>query len=162
MKDWQIMVKKTNSLLSRAYWFFRFKMPAYITLVSLYGLALLLLSKGETGPIFTSLFVVIGITIATSQTCFAYLDSTRDKKTKAVIKNAGEHFLAASMWMSIAALIAFLSTQYDALVNNEVWYLKIPSPMLHALALLHFTYSADSINKGLHRIGYVLFWKLDI
>lgn len=154
--------KKALTPLLNVYWFFRFKIPAHITLISLYGLAWILLSKGKTELVFTSLLIVIGITIAIAQTCFTYLSSIREKKNKDIVKTAGEHFLAASVWMSIAALILFLSFQYDALVESKSWYFKIPSYLLYTFAFLHFTYSADSINKGIHRIGYILFWRLDI
>jgi hypothetical protein len=153
--------KKKNNWLFNAYWFFRFKIPAYITLIALYGLAYLLLLEGKTEFLFTSLLVVIGISVTTSQTCFTYIPSIRENKIKGIVKKAGEHFLAASIWMSIAILILFVSMRYDLLVKDLVWYFKIPSYLFYSFALLHFTYSADSINKGVHRIGYILWWKLE-
>jgi len=154
--------EKIINRLLRTYWYFRFKIPSYITLVALYSLAFILLSKGDTESMFTSFLVVIGITVTTSQTCFAYISTLNDKKTKELVRVAGEHFLAASMWMSIAMLMFFVSVKYDLFIENRSWHLKFLSYLLYSFTLLHFTYSADSINKGIHRIGHVLWWKLDI
>ncbi len=156
------MKNKKREKLIKIYLFIRFRLPVEITSISLYGLAWILLYKGKTELIFTSLLIVIAITIAMSQTCFTYLTSIKDKKTKEVVKIVGEHFLAASMWMSIAALITFLSFQYDALVEGLAFSFKIPGYLLYTLALVNFYQSAESINKGIHRIGYILFWKVDM
>src|SRR3989344_411066 len=135
------------------YFFFRFKMPAWISWVSLYVLIFILINNRNIEGLYTTTLIVIGISVTIAQTCFAYLATEKINDRKKIILNAGEHFLAASVWMSIALLITFLSEQWKNSPFSKSKFLDGLEVLFYVFAVYYFTRAADSINKGLHRIG---------
>lgn len=156
--------KKENKIsqILNIYSFIRFKTPYYLTLIILYGLIFYLFYQKDIKSLYIVILTIIGITCTISQTLFSYASILKEKEALKIVKNAGEHFLAASLWMSIVLLIFFVSTKIDLTIKNKNWYFEILSISFYCLSLLYFTYSADSINKGLHKINYFLWWQLDI
>lgn len=156
-------MKNKKELILNIFCFLRFKIQAYITLIALWFLAFISVYKWDN-QFFMALLAVIGICIATSQTIFSYLpllDGEENGKTLETLRKSGEHFLGAALWMSISLLVLYVDLQIKKLYGLYYWFNTIDF-VLKLIVLLNFITSAYSINKGLHRVGYIIWWKVDI
>jgi hypothetical protein len=160
------MKNKTNKIKPtyKGWVWIRFKIPSYITLLTLYGLAFALIYIDNPTNILTYALTLIGITIALSQTCFEYANNIKDKQLKFTAIRLGEWLLASSVWFAIALLITIFR-YYLQQISPKI-SIKIPlntiTLFLDMIALLNFTLAADGVYKAINNLGYILWQKLDI
>lgn len=145
--------------------FFRFNIPAYATLIALYGLGGILFLKGDkVFMVITYMLSIIGITIALSQTCFDYSHHIETKKQRTGIIEIAKRLMASSVWASISLILFCLDyyiNQYIVSYSNH-FVIQAIHYLLVIFILLNFTLSAEGIYKSINNLGYFLWFDLDI